>query len=302
MKKESLHVGTLAEYLEAVHRTHAEWERADDGWIDPWFRGVSNADFGLVPGLYRPQWKDSQDRCDLDEDDFRVDFWLKSMPYRHEMPRRSADDPRGGGWDEYCLMQHYGLPTRLLDWTESSLVALFFALDRDAFGDAPDQAAVWMLDPWWFNKAMGYEDDMYFTDEPTAKRYLPRIYSSGKIPSKPLAILVPYNSPRITAQRGLFTVHGSDGRGLEQIVGEKRLSPRLVRFLIPKDAMAAMRRQLRTAGVTPTSVFPDLSALCTEVKRDWLDLPEIEEAKKAAKVTRRVSRRILGGKKPRLQR
>lgn len=52
------------------------------------------------------------------------------------------------------LMQHYGLPTRLLDWSESPLVALYFALSSDE--DAKTDAAVWVLNPMRLNKKVGY--------------------------------------------------------------------------------------------------------------------------------------------------
>jgi len=164
--------------------------------------------------------------------------------------------------------------------------------------NAYECAAVWMLDPWWFNAKMGHGDDLFLTWDKKGERYLPPLYTGQEIPGEPLAILAPYNSPRITAQRGLFTVHGSDMRGLQEILGGKAGENRLVQFLIPKEVMASVRRQLRTAGITPTSIFPDLTGLCTEVKRDWLALPEIPAAQQAAKQAKRASRKILG-RKPR---
>jgi hypothetical protein len=75
-----------------------------------WFRGQANAKWDLVPAIFR--------RPDFDESSMFHHFQIRAPEYRSS--HRSV-------FDWLCLMQHYNLPTRLLDWSESVLVALFFA-------------------------------------------------------------------------------------------------------------------------------------------------------------------------------
>jgi hypothetical protein len=85
-----------------------------------WFRGHPKVFGELLPGVQREPYSSARPE---------IEFWA-GQRFRLRAPSFSADLPR---WDDYVswllLMQHYGVPTRLLDWTENILVGLYFALE-----------------------------------------------------------------------------------------------------------------------------------------------------------------------------
>lgn len=164
-------------------------------------------------------------------------------------------------------MQHYGLPTRLLDWTQSSLTALYFAL-RNSSGDT--DAAVWVLNPWWLNKQTLGGFDLPYTNDPRLQDWAS--YSGGTIARNinPIAMKPIHSNSRIAAQRGLFTIHGSDPHGLERLsICTNDMGPQMFKLTIPGVHCGEMRRDLAIAGVTETSIFHELEGLCREIKASF---------------------------------
>ncbi len=130
-------VETLRQYTELVERLMEPQEPL-------WFRGNSRSSHTLVPSLYRhPDNLDVDHLLQLEEKVIQR-FRERGAPYERV--------PSSDTWEILFLMQHFGVPTRLLDWTENPYIGLFFALST-ADHSSGEPAAVWALQPQAWNQA-----------------------------------------------------------------------------------------------------------------------------------------------------
>ena len=247
-------IGSLQSYIGAVETQLNEW--TDQRAVLAWFRGHADKKWALAPGYYRPGRRPDEDR-------YRHDFIQRAIPFLSEATAVPTSD-----WDWYFLMQHYGLPTRLLDWTESSLVALYFAVHDTSL---KTDGAVWMLQPSVLNEISNGDRLIPPPMHEYVSRYLAPIWNRGpyQVPEPPLAIDPPCNSRRLAAQRGKFTIHGHRLAGIET---QRKYRIAVARFVISADSKPLIWRQLQTAGITESVLFPGLSGLGAEI-RDLYGLP-----------------------------
>lgn len=244
-------VGSITSFVKTVLQIR-------DGWIgganyfDPWFRGQRKASWLLEPNIFRLDMVEQ-------EDEIRAEFQRRA-------PQFMTESVPADFWGWYFLMQHYGAPTRLLDWTDSALVALFFALNSEAKeADDSEDAAVWMLDPWWLNKQVLDHESLLLPDFAAAGRYLAAPYEDINKPSGPAAIDPPFIARRVAVQRSHFTIFGSSRKGLTRF--EKDDSARLIKIRIAREAAPRIRADLGTLGITDATIYPDLRGLADELTR-----------------------------------
>lgn len=234
---------SISQYLSLFEKAVKVWTDPQRGATRPWCRGVEDAAFSLIPTEY---WGPA-----VNSDEMRAEFQLRALPLLNQIPNND--------WEWYFLMRHHGLPTRLLDWTTGSLLALYFAV-REKPGEK--DAAVWLLDPWALNKRSVKKAELLLATDPLVAPYLQQPYPKRrkKMPNYPAAIVPSHNSARITVQRGAFTIHGSRRTGIEKVFGD-----RLLKIVIPRLEAVPIKRALRMAGIGEFTVFPELDGLCREI-------------------------------------
>lgn len=247
---------SVPEFLAVVTQLRNQWFPKNKNW-GPWFRGHADATWELTPKLYRE--KPPTRGIRVVEDEIRQEFMMRAPSLGRERPQNS--------WEWYFLMQHCGAPTRLLDWTEAALIALYFAV-RDKI--AGTDAAVWALDPWWLNEIVvqigevippGAEAGLFKTDSDRYKPWLPDRYEVATALKKelPVAVYPTHFAHRISSQRSCFTIHGSITRGFEKLFGGALL--KLAKITIPSSAIDGIENGLSVAGIDELTVFLDLDGL-----------------------------------------
>ncbi len=176
-------------------------------------------------------------------------------------------------WDFLFFMRHHGVPTRILDWTDSFGSAVYFALEDQAPGNTP---CIWALNPYALNEQTWLDDD----DDETVSRprdlvqpkYITYVdedfweYGEALIASDdwandgPVAIYPLQISERMRAQRGWFTFHGNNRQPLDE-----QYPDLVVRIDLAGQAIAEAREFLNLAGLKPYSLYPDLDHLAEEL-------------------------------------
>ena len=185
------------------------------------FRGVSDKDHELVTGIGRLSFADESDRPKYEREVLR-EFKRRSLPHLKVVPRSDLE------WLQ--LAQHYGIPTRLLDWTHNPLVALYFAAEKS---DDRDFAVYKRLHVSWLS-----ED-----------------FDPFQIDSE-LGIDPEHSDVRYIAQAGAFTIHPT-----YKMEGTERL----IKYVFPSEKKQEIRWLVRKLGFSPASMFPSLDGIARDI-------------------------------------
>lgn len=248
-----------------------------------WFRGHSKIFNELTPGIFRKQYRDKLYVKLSPNPEMRI-----AEEFKRRAPSVTNNLPSNDEHLEWLfLMQHYGLPTRLLDWSENVLSATFFAVNSDYEEDGE----IWTFLPWRLNEFNGFYGLPILSKNRTVKflsheifhnnsKELAETYNLEEIPKTPIALQPPLNEARLSAQESCFTIHPEplEGYRITDLIKDENF---LVRYIIPKQLKKNFEKKLAYLGISYRTLFPDLEGLAKSILKEeesfgWGQPPSIK--------------------------
>jgi len=237
-----------------------------------WYRGLSNHEYTLLPSLFRePKGRPREEVVATDRRQRERNLFARFKTQAGQLMPSGLASP----WEVLSVMQHYGVPTRMMDWTDSLFVALYFALE---YQDNPPSPCLWLLNPFALNRealkrAIIFDQvdqlppdtyDLFITTDALRPAASDRPSSESWPPQLPIATAPIWGHERARRQQGFFTIHGTDERPLEQQA--KHL---VTQIDIPTALQEPLRHLLREAGVDHYVLFHDLDGLARKLRQRY---------------------------------
>lgn len=282
------YISKLSEYLSAIERLKSYYPNTiftqNPVSISFLYRGLSNANYELLPGLFRKKKIDYDNEGHFVENDIYLKWGtelsiLQSFILEASgiLSLNTSDLTR---WAEYA--QHYGVPTRFLDWSKNPLVALYFA----CCNNQDQNGKVWLLHARNYTYSFPKQTDE--NREKTRYEMIESMIKENKGFDYPLLYTPYYVDQRMSAQSSYFMVWGTKQEKLETLLddekysmvlpeeetgirtfGEHQKEALLFPFFIRANKKSFLLNELNTVGINEKTLFPGLDGIGKYVERTF---------------------------------
>lgn len=215
--------------------------------IMPWWRGQAVYNWKLTPSLYH--------KGIVAKEQSMTSRFKNMAKSRHAECPANTDN---SGW--LFFMQHYGLPTRLLDWTESPFIAMFFSIEEKQYDN--EDGILWALNPPVLNRNQQEDGVVFAPDDCRIKTLFDEAFAAKeKRTQQILSVLADQINIRQLTQQSVSTIHGVD-TPIDQLPGSENF---VAKIKIAKQAKEEFRQMINLFGINRASIFPDLENLAKEI-------------------------------------
>lgn len=236
---EDIYISKLSEFMDYVENLPKEFTLS---------RGQSNIKHKLLPGALR-----------MDEND-NLKYTRQSIAYFLNEFKVNSHNYMDKPWDvknDYEWMiyaQHYGIPTRLLDFTNSHIISLMFAVEN-AFNDYNDEdGVVWFIDPLKLNNKSCFRSQIITLSENES--------ISLDDCDGPIVVQGRKLNERINAQNGVFVYFQDRSEALEKLIKDEEILRKvIIKGTCKKDILVS----LYSMGIGMTQIYPELTSVAKDI-------------------------------------
>ena len=284
-----LYISSLSDYLSAIENLKTYYPTGmimnNPTSTSFLYRGLADKDYQLLPGIFRKHISLLNDH-EIVNDKYLA--WTTELDilraFIHEASAHlSIPSDDLGHWLEYA--QHFGVPTRLLDWSKNPLVALYFCCKDQCDRDG----AIWLLHAGNYARFVSKKLTEPNNQEiKTAYTAIQGLLNGNLHCEYPILYTPYYVDTRMSAQSSYFMIWGTQRKPLEDLLisdatrmklpekdngirtyGIHETTALLFRFMIYADRKQPILHELDTVGINEKALFPGLDGIGRYIERQY---------------------------------